>query len=55
MQNWRKKKENMWSMIITVKKGELLMPDHKSVDKPKRSKSISTDWIGRKDAVSFPS
>lgn len=32
----------MWSKVITVKKGELLIPDHKRLDQPDRSKSIST-------------
>lgn len=42
--NWREKKkeEKMWSKVITVKKGELLIPDHKRLDQPDRSKSIST-------------
>lgn len=30
------------SKVITVKKGELLIPDHKRLDQPDRSKSIST-------------
>lgn len=37
----------MWSMIITVKKGELLMPDHKRADHPERSKLISTFCLGK--------
>lgn len=37
-----KKEEKMWSKVITVKKGELLIPDHKRLDQPDRSKSIST-------------
>lgn len=46
IQSWRKK-DKMWSMIITVKKGELLMPDHKRADHPERSKSISTFCLGK--------
>lgn len=46
IQSWRKK-DKMWSMIITVKKGELLMPDHKRADHPERSKLISTFCLGK--------
>lgn len=42
----------MWSMIITVKKGELLMPDHKS--RSTRKEQVDFDILSGKDAVSFP-
>lgn len=47
IQSWRKK-DKMWSMIITVKKGELLMLDHKRADQ------VDFDILSGKDAVSFP-
>lgn len=43
----------MWSMIITVKKGELLMPDHKRADQPEKEQ-VDFDILSGKDAVSFP-
>lgn len=49
-----KKKEKMWSKVITVKKGELLMPDHKRLDQPDRSKSISTYSLEKMMFLSHP-
>lgn len=44
----------MWSKVITVKKGELLMPDHKRLDQPDRSKSISTYSLEKMMFLSHP-
>lgn len=49
-----KKKKKMWSKVITVKKGELLIPDHKRLDQPDRSKSISTYSLEKMIFLSHP-